>query len=333
MAITFQKATKKKHRLRLALEGPSGGGKTMSALAIAAGLGKRVAVIDTERGSASLYSGKFAFDVCELPTFTPASYREAIKAAEDAGYDVIVIDSLTHAWAGIGGALEMVDNAKSRAGGGDGNAFTSGWRNVTPEWNRLVETILTSTAHIIVTMRTHMEYVLETQVGKDGKEKKVPKKVGMAPVIRKGMEYEFDVLAAMDSEHNMVVSKTRLDVIDGQVIHKPGAELAKTLLDWLNSGEDVPVVIAAPVAAPAPPAVKHEPSPSVNVAAARQNETPPAVKASDAADYMSRIKACTTLDESKALMHALSAEFPTGHAQRGTAMRAWSEHNQSLSRG
>lgn len=333
MAIAFQKATKKKHRLRLALEGPSGGGKTMTALAIASGLGKRVAVIDTERGSASLYSGKFAFDVCELPTFTPASYREAIKAAEDAGYDVIVIDSLTHAWAGIGGALEMVDNAKSRAGGGDGNAFTSGWRNVTPEWNRLVETILTSTAHIIVTMRTHMEYVLETQVGKDGKEKKVPKKIGMAPVIRKGMEYEFDVLADMDSEHNMVVSKTRLDVIDGQVIHKPGAELAKTLLDWLNSGEDVP----------AKAIVKHETPPvsplentlwtSTAEDKTPQHMMPPAVKASEAADYSSRIKACKTVEESKALMHALSAEYPTGHAQRGTVMRAWSEHNATLTRG
>ena len=114
----FQKATKTQSKLRLALYGVSGSGKTYSALSIASGLGGRIAVIDTERGSASKYASRFDFDVLDMqPPFSPAAYVNAIKAAEGEGYDILIIDSLTHAWSGTGGALEMVDNAAKRNAG------------------------------------------------------------------------------------------------------------------------------------------------------------------------------------------------------------------------
>jgi len=116
--MQFQKATKRQSKMRLALIGPSGSGKTYTALTLATALSKNIAVIDTERGSASLYSDKFDFDVLELHTFNPQHYIDSIEAAAKAGYTVVVIDSLSHAWEGEGGALEMVDNitAKSAAG-------------------------------------------------------------------------------------------------------------------------------------------------------------------------------------------------------------------------
>ena len=123
-------ATKKAAKLRLALVGPAGSGKTYSALAIATGLGSKIALIDTEHGSAALYADKFAFDTCNLETFSPDSYVEAIKGAEAEGYDVIIIDSLSHAWIGKDGALEQVDQATRRSG--SKNSYFA-WRDVTPK--------------------------------------------------------------------------------------------------------------------------------------------------------------------------------------------------------
>jgi hypothetical protein len=225
----FKLATKKQSRLRLGLIGPAGSGKTYSALAIASHLGKRVAVIDTERGSASLYSDAFTFDVCELESFEPTRYVDAIQAADRAKYDVIVIDSLSHAWSGKGGALEQVDLVAKRSR--SGSSFNA-WREVTPMHNALVDAILQARCHVIVTMRSKTEYVLET----NDKGKQVPRKVGMAPIQRDGMEYEFTVVGDLDLDHNLVVTKTRCSKLDGAVVHRPGEQLASTLLEWLNTG-------------------------------------------------------------------------------------------------
>ena len=130
----FKKAVKSRSKLRLALIGPSGSGKTYSALAIAAGLGSNIAVIDTEHGSASKYADLFNFDVLELGSYSPEKYVEALKAAAAAGYDVVVIDSLSHAWMGKDGALEMVDRAAARSK--SGNSFGA-WREVTPQHNEI----------------------------------------------------------------------------------------------------------------------------------------------------------------------------------------------------
>lgn len=242
--MAFQKATKERAKLRLALIGPAGSGKTYTALNIASNLGSKIAVIDTERGSASLYSDKFDFDVLELQTFEPEGYIAGIRDAADSGYDVLIIDSLSHAWSGKGGILEFVDNAARRSGGG--NSF-SAWRDATPKHNALVESILAVPIHVIVTMRSKMEYVQE----KDAKTGKTTvRKVGLQPIQREGLEYEFTVTADLDIEHNMIISKTRCDAIVDKVFNKAGKDVAQILLDWLNTGGEpsrkAPVVASAP---------------------------------------------------------------------------------------
>jgi hypothetical protein len=230
MNLTFKKATRQQSKLRLALIGVSGSGKTWTALTLAKHLGKRIAVIDSECGSASLYAGDAAdFDVLNLDTFAPRTYVEAIHTAEQAGYDVIVIDSLSHAWMGKDGALEMVDKAAKRSR--SGNSFTA-WRDVTPEHNALVDAMVRCRAHLIVTMRSKTEYVV--QDGPNGK--KTVEKIGMAPVQRDGLEYEFTLVGEMDLGHNLVVSKSRCSALDGAVISRPGKAVADTLAKWMNEG-------------------------------------------------------------------------------------------------
>jgi hypothetical protein len=227
--MQFTKATKHQARLRMALIGPSGSGKTYSALAIASGIGKRVAVIDTERGSASKYAGIFEFDTLELDVFAPQTYVQAIQAADAAGYDVLVIDSLSHAWFGKDGALEQVDKAAKRSN--SQNSFTA-WREVTPHHNAMIDAILQCRCHVIVTMRAKTEYVMEV----NEKGKSVPRKVGLAPVQRDGLEYEFDIVADMNLDNDLIVSKSRCPAMSGQVINKPGKNVADILMAWLTDG-------------------------------------------------------------------------------------------------
>jgi hypothetical protein len=222
----FQKATKQQSRLRLALIGPSGAGKTYSALRIGTTLGK-TALIDTERGSASKYAGDpFEFDTLSLESFEPRTYVDAIKAAEEAGYEVLVIDSLSHAWSGKGGALEQVDRRASA------NKFAA-WREVTPMHNELVDAILGARMHVIATMRSKTEYAVE----QDGGKTKVVK-LGLAPVQRDGMEYEFDVVGDIDQRHILRVTKTRCRQLDDAVIPNPGEDVAETLRAWLTDGTE-----------------------------------------------------------------------------------------------
>ena len=233
MTIQFKKATKQQSKLRLALLGPSGSGKTYSALAVGSELGKKIAVIDTERGSASKYADKFNFDVLNLETFHPETYIDAIKAAADAGYDVIVIDSLSHAWMGKEGALEFHDKEVARQK--SKNTFTA-WREVSKIHNALIDAMLQSPCDVVVTMRTKTAYVQD----KDDKGYTQVRKVGMEAVQRDGMEYEFDVVLDLDLDHNGVVSKTRCDVLDKKVFPKPGKDLAGILKTWLTDGTPAP---------------------------------------------------------------------------------------------
>lgn len=240
-AVMFKKATKKTAKARIALMGPSGSGKTVTALLVATGLGTRIAVIDTENDSASKYAGAFGgldFDVLALESFSPERYVEAIQAAEAAGYEVIVVDSLTHAWSGKDGALEQVDRAAKRSQ--SGNSFMA-WRDVTPMHNRLVDAIVRCKCHIIATMRTKTEYVLE-EVTRGGKTTKQPKRVGLAPVQRDGMEYEFDIVADITLDHDLIVTKTRCQLLDGAVVSKPGKGFGATVSAWLSDGEPAGVV-------------------------------------------------------------------------------------------
>lgn len=230
MALTFQKASKRAARLRMALIGPAGSGKTYTGLRVAASLGKRVAVIDTERGSASKYADLFDFDTLELESFGPETYVEAINTAEAEGYDVLIIDSLSHAWMGKDGALEQVDNAARRSK--SGNKFTA-WRDVTPKHNRLVDAMIGAKCHVIATMRSKTAY----EIVEDEKGKKKPVKIGLAPIQRDGLEYEFDVVGDIDLDGTLVVAKTRCSALRDKAIHHAGEDLAAALTEWLSDGE------------------------------------------------------------------------------------------------
>lgn len=229
MALQFKKATKQQAPAKIAIIGPAGSGKTWTALELATALGEKVAVIDTEHGSASKYSDIFEFDVLELESFHPKLYVEAIKVAEKAGYHALVIDSLSHAWSGKDGAIELVEKYKTRY---RGNKFAA-WADVTPLHNQLIDTINGSPLHIIATMRSKMEYI---QVANDRGKTEI-KKVGLAPIQRDGMEYEFDVVGEMDLDHNFVVTKTRCHLLDSAIINKPGKELGEKILSWLSDGK------------------------------------------------------------------------------------------------
>jgi AAA domain len=236
----FVKAERSAAKLRMALVGPSGSGKTMSALKIGQGLGERIAVIDTEHGSASKYAGDVAdFDVMELSSYHPDRFIEGIQAAAKAGYQVLIIDSLSHAWAGEGGVLSQVDQIAARQQS-KGNTFGA-WREATPLHNKLINAILAAPMHVICTMRAKTEYVLEA----NDRGKQVPRKVGLAPVQRDGMEYEFDVVGDIDTDHRLVVSKSRYTPLADRVIERPGMELGQELGGWLGSGvEDAQMVKA-----------------------------------------------------------------------------------------
>jgi len=229
MAIQIRKAERRKAKLRLGLAGPSGSGKTYSALTLALGLGSKVGMIDTEHGSGDLYAHLGDYDIISIEApFTVAKYREALEAFEEAGYEVIIIDSLTHAWAGEGGLLDKqgkIADADPR-----GNSYTA-WRKVTPEHNALVEAMLASPCHIIATVRAKQEYAQE----KDDKGKTVVKKLGMAPVQREGMEYEFTVFLDLGMDHTATASKDRTSLFDGEYV-KMDRKVSKRLLDWLNTG-------------------------------------------------------------------------------------------------
>lgn len=232
----FQKATKTQARLRMALYGPSGSGKTYSALAIGTSLGK-VALIDTERGSASKYANLFEFDVLELADHHPNNYIAAIQAASEYGYEVLIIDSLSHAWKKV---LQLVDDINRRSK--SNNQFIA-WRDVTPLQNQFIDAILTAPLHVIATMRSKTEYVMEKDE-RDGKIK--PRKVGLAPIQRDDVEFEFDVVAEMNFENDFIVTKTRCPELNGACVRQPGADVGAVLKAWLSDG--APAVSAEPEA-------------------------------------------------------------------------------------
>lgn len=229
MAIQFAPATKKRAKARVALEGPSGSGKTYTALRLATGLGERIALLDTEHGSASKYADLFTFDTLAISAYDPKTLIEALAAAGAGGYDVFVVDSLSHFWMGIDGMLEQVDRAAKRSAGG--NTF-GGWKEVTPVERRMLDAMLAFPGHLIVTMRTKTEWVIE----ENDRGKKVPRKLGMKAVQRDGIEYEFDIVGDLDQENNLVISKSRCASLSGSVIRQPDEELGRTIRAWLDDG-------------------------------------------------------------------------------------------------
>jgi KaiC/GvpD/RAD55 family RecA-like ATPase len=244
----FVKAERKAAKLRLALAGPAGSGKTMIALRIAKGMAQelelRIGVIDTEKRSSELYADKnikgallpegwtLEFEVLPFnPPYPPKKYVQGIKVAEQEGTGILIIDSISHEWFGEGGVLEMVD--AFMAADKNKNSFTA-WKKVTPEHTKFVEAILQSSCHIIATMRSKVAY----EVVKDERTGRTrPEKVGMAPIQREGMDFEFTTVLDLTVEgHVAGASKDRTGLFDGapQVLtEETGVELIK----WLD-GQD-----------------------------------------------------------------------------------------------
>lgn len=228
------KAVRRGRKARIAFAGPSGSGKTWTSLLIAEGLvpGGKYLVIDTERGSSALYADRFDFQLAEWdPPYDPRELATFITE-QSPKYDVVIIDSMSHFWQGEGGTLDIVDGAAARA---QGNKF-AGWKTGTPAQNDMVNAMLLAQAHVIATMRSKMEYVQEREGGKT-----VIRKVGMQPIQREGIEYEFTVTSDIDIEHRITVSKTRCAPLADKH-YQPGhaPDMAKVLRDWLEAAEADP---------------------------------------------------------------------------------------------
>ncbi|WP_041559954.1 ATP-binding protein [Nocardia farcinica] len=233
--MEFEEATKEAAKARIALTGPAGSGKTYTALMLAFELGENVAVIDTERGSASKYVGRngWRFKTLKPTSFAPLSLVDHLAKAAGAGFDVVVVDSLSHYWEGTDGMLEQVDR---RSGA---SKFTSGWKVVRPEERKMVDALLAYPGHVIVTLRAKQEYVLET----NERGKQEPKRVGMKPIQREGIEYEFDLVGDLDLSNTLTVSKSRIEGVDmGSTYPKPGADIAAKVAEFLADGQQIPTV-------------------------------------------------------------------------------------------
>lgn len=226
--MQFNKAERKRSKLRLALCGVSGSGKTTAALRVARGLGGKTALIDTENGSASLYADRFDFDVLELEApYTPQRFVEAIESAEKAGYDNVIIDSMSHEWVGSGGCLEMNDTLKAKF---KNNSFGA-WAEVGKQHIRFLEKIVTSRVHIIATVRMKSEHV------QDSTTKRVSK-VGMKYEMRDDFEYEFTSVFNIDRDSHLAIASKDRTSIFGEDLHNLDEQLGVSLLDWLSSGKN-----------------------------------------------------------------------------------------------
>jgi hypothetical protein len=295
MAVQIRKAKRSAAKARLLITSPSGGGKTYGALLLAKGIGGRTVVIDTEEGSSDLYDTLHDFDVIDLkPPFTPERYIEAITAAEQAGYEVIIVDSVTHCWSGKGGCLELVDDiAKAQFRGNTWSAFSV----ITPRWRAFVDAILRSSAHVICTGRSKTE----TAQVEDGGRKKVTK-LGMKLEARDGLEYEFTcVLDLIHDGHFATVSKDRTGLFTGDP--KPiGVETGKRLAAWLAGAEPLGGTTSAGTSPAAPPvALREAPAGTVHDAADK-----PLVEV--IADSIATAKSDRTLKKILARLDVLVAE-------------------------
>ena len=227
--MLFRKAQRKQAKLRLAITGPAGSGKTYSALLLALGLGGKIAMIDTENGSGDLYSQLGDYDICSLSQpFDPRRYLQIIHEAENSGYHIIIIDSLSHAWSGQGGLLDLQNKlVESKYRGNSYNA----WRDITPIQNLLVDAIISSPCHIIATMRSKTEYIQN----RNEQGRTEIRKVGLAPVQREGIDYEFGTVFDLSPSHIAAVSKDRTGLFDGQAF-EISQDTGKVLRQWLEAG-------------------------------------------------------------------------------------------------
>jgi hypothetical protein len=225
-----RKAEKRRVKLKMAVQGPSGSGKTWGSLSLVRNLwpDAKICVIDAENESASLYADRFDFDTIDLePPFHTDRYIACIQAAVKAGYDVAIIDTITHQWDGEGGILRRKEEMDRRGG----NSFTN-FSTFTPEHERFKNAILQSPIHVIATMRSKQEYSLQ----QNDKGKQTPVKMGMAPIQRDGMDYEFAIVFDVQGNHMATASKDRTSLFTGRTVDLADPDTALALRTWLDSG-------------------------------------------------------------------------------------------------
>jgi len=227
--MELKQASRSRAKIKMALQGPSGSGKTFSALLIAHGLCQdwtKVAVVDTENHSANLYAHLGRYNVVNLDApFTPEKYNAAIDLCVQAGMEVIILDSISHEWEGSGGILDI-------HGALPGNSFTN-WSKVIPRHNAFVQHILQSPVHIVSTIRTKQDYVLQEKNGK-----MVPEKVGLKGVTREGLDYEFTLVFDLDIKHHATASKDRTNLFSGAPDFRIIEETGRMIADWCDSHTD-----------------------------------------------------------------------------------------------
>ncbi len=221
--LNITKAVRQQKKARLLFAGPAGAGKTMSAILIMRGLvgpKGRILFLDTERGSATLYSELTEFYHCDLPNFSYETGISALEQAASLGYDGVIFDSATHYWQEL---LARKDKMT-------GNSYTN-WGKITPMYDRFVQALITPPFHIAVNVRAKIKYDLD--------DNNKPTLIGLEPMMRDGFEYEFDAYGMIDLEHNMSIRKTRISPLADRIIHKPNEKLGEEIADWLNSGIEV----------------------------------------------------------------------------------------------
>ena len=236
----FRAATKRQAKARVAIFGPSGAGKTMSALRIATGMGGRIGVIDSEYGTASKYADRYSFDALDLVDCTIRGYAQALDAGARGGYAVLIVDSLSHAWQELLREVDRLAATKYR-----GNTF-SAWSEGTPMQRSLIAALMSSPCHLIATMRSKTEWGVTTT----DRGKKAPERIGLAPEQGKGIEYEFDLLLQMNADHIAHVIKDRTGHFQDQLLELPGEQFGADLIAWLNDGV-VPEPAPEPASEPA----------------------------------------------------------------------------------
>lgn len=227
--LQLRKATRQKAKIRLGLSAVSGGGKTYTALLIAYGLcgdWNKIGVIDTENKSADLYAHLGPYNVLPLSApYTPERYTEAVKACENSGIEVVIVDSITHEWDGKGGCLQIVDQL--------GGKYQD-WGKVTPRHQAFIDSLLQSSCHIITTVRRKQDYEMSKV---DGKMK--VEKAGLKEITREGFEYELTVNLELDVNHNATASKDRTGLFSGKPSFVPTVDTGKLIKDWCESGAEV----------------------------------------------------------------------------------------------
>ena len=228
--MKLESANRKQAKIKMGIMGCSGGGKTMSALLIAFGITQdwnKIAVIDSENQSSHLYAHLGSYKVLNLePPFTPEIYIQAIEVCEKAGIEVIILDSISHEWEGRGGILDIHSNMA-------GNSFTN-WSKLTPRHNSFVEKMLQSNCHIIATIRSKQDYVLNEKNGKQ-----IPEKVGLKGVTRDGMDYEFTLVLEVDIKHNAIASKDRTGIFVGKPEFRVTFDTGRIISEWCNEGTTI----------------------------------------------------------------------------------------------